>query len=428
MASAVNSERRIALVDVNNFYASCETVFNPKLRGQAVVVLSNNDGCVVARSAEAKALKIKMAQPWHQVPKFIQNRTTVFSSNYALYADMSNRVMTILGDMAPRQEIYSIDESFLDLTGLCDLDARANRIRERVGQWTGLAVCVGIGSTKTRAKLANHIAKKSTFYAGVTNLEALSSADQSQLLQSIPVGDVWGIGFQTERKLVQMGIKTAESLRVADGKRLRHIFGVVVERIVAELNGTSCDELEVVAPARQQIRSSRSFGRPVTELSMLIEAVLAFISIAAEKLRRQGSVASTLQVFICTNIFKPETAQRSVGYTLKLPYATDDTVVLGRLAARVLKQLYAPGFQYKKAGINLMELSPKGSGQMQLLTNADGMAEGDRLSEALDAINRRFGRDTVSLGRIPGNREWSMNQSRLSQHYTTKIDQLLRAY
>ncbi|ORE89445.1 UMUC domain-containing protein DNA-repair protein [Oceanococcus atlanticus] len=427
MGSAASSERRIALVDVNNFYASCETVFNPKLRGKPVVVLSNNDGCVVARSAEAKALNIKMAQPWHQVDPTVQRQTAVFSSNYTLYADISNRVMTILGDMAPSQEVYSIDESFLELTGIRELRQHAHAIRQRVSQWTGLTVCVGVGTTKTRAKLANYVAKKSPEHAGVFNLETLSAIDQSALLAKIPVGDVWGIGFRTERRLVQMGIRTAADLRRSRPKQLRQQFGVVAERIVAELNGEVCTELEISPPAKQQIRLSRSFGAAVSELPLLKEAMLAFVSIAAEKLRRQNSFTSTLQVFVCTNVFRPDKPQHSTGFTLKLPYAMDDTAMLAKFAVRALEHLYKPGYEYKKAGVNLMSLSPRGNAQLELFTNDRIAKRGDQLSTAMDNINRRFGRESICLGRLSGPRPWSMNQTRLSPAYTTNMNQLLLA-
>lgn len=425
MGSAAGSERRIALVDVNNFYASCETIFNPTLRGKPVVVLSNNDGCVVARSAAAKALNIKMAQPWHQVDPAVQRQTVVFSSNYTLYADLSNRVMTILSDMAPSQEVYSIDESFLDLTGIRDLQQHAQAIRQRVDQWTGLAVCVGIGSTKTRAKLANHVAKKSPDCLGVFDLETLGPLDQSALLTKIPVGEVWGIGFRTERRLLQMGIQTVADLKNYSPKHLRQQFGVVVERIVAELNGEVCTDLEISPPAKQQIRSSRSFGRAVTELSVLKEAMLAFVSIAAEKLRRQNSLTSTLQVFVCTNVFRPDKPQHSNGFTLKLPYATDETAMLGKFAIRTLEQLYKPGYEYKKAGVNFMNLSSRDSAQLDLFASVEVVERGDRLSSTMDTINQRFGRESICLGRVSGTRSWSMNQARLSPCYTTNKNQLL---
>lgn len=425
MIPADAAKRRIALVDVNNFYASCETVFDPTLRGKSVVVLSNNDGCVVARSQQAKQLKIKMAQPWHQVPKQVQRQTTVFSSNYALYADMSNRVMALLSDMAPCQEVYSIDESFLDLTGIPHLHQHAKHIRERVGRWTGLSVCVGIGCTKTRAKLANHVAKTQRTFEGVFDLETLDAAQEQELLVNMPVNEVWGIGHRTTQSLRAHGITTVAALQHANPKRLREHYGVVIERVIAELNGQPCLDLEPQAPDRQQIRSSRSFGRSVAELSMLKEALLAFVSVAAEKLRKQGSVAGALQVFVATNVFKPEQPQYARAYTVKLPIAMDDTMMLARYGVRALEQLFRPGYQYKKCGVNLMELSEKSTAQLSLFADTATAERQDKISNALDAINQKFGREAACLGRVTGPRVWSMNQSRLSPQYTTDERQLL---
>lgn len=416
--------RRIALVDVNNFYASCETVFDPTLRGKSVVVLSNNDGCVVARSAEAKVLNIKMAQPWHEVPKRVQAQTVAYSSNYTLYADMSQRVMSILREMAPYQEVYSIDECFLDLTGIRHLREHGLVIRHRVGQWTGLTVCVGIAVTKTRAKLANHIAKKHPEYEGVFDLEAISPEEEQQWLKRLPVDEVWGVGHRLTQQLVQIGIRSVWDLKTAPARALRDRFNVVVERIIAELNGESCLELEMLTPPRQQIRSSRSFGKTVTDLDQLKEAVVSYIARAAEKLRSQQSTAKALNVFVATNVFKPDQPQYSNSVTIKLPFATDDTLTLGRFAVAGIEALYRPGFQYKKAGINLMQLEPKAAGQMTLFEDQAKLKRRDKLNGTLDAINRKFGRDSLSVARASGQRVWSMKRSRLSAAYTTSLLEL----
>lgn len=385
--SSGSSDRRIALVDVNNFYASCEAVFDPKLRGKAVVVLSNNDGCVVARSAEAKALDIKMAQPWHEVPKRVQAVTVAYSSNYTLYADMSQRVMSILREMAPYQEIYSIDECFLDLTGIRSLREHGLDIRQRVGDWTGLTVCVGIGATKTRAKLANHVAKKYPEFGGVFDLEAITACEEQQWLQIFPVSEVWGVGHRLSQQLTRMGIRSVWDLKNAPAKALRERFSVVVERIIAELNCESCLELEMLTPPRQQIRSSRSFGGTVTELDQLKEAIVSFVARAAEKLRSQQSSARALNVFVATNVFKPERPQYSNSVTIKLPFATDDTLTLSQFAVAGIEALYRPGFQYKKVGVNLMQLEPKAMGQITLFEDSEKLERRDRLNKALDQIN-----------------------------------------
>lgn len=278
-----------ALVDVNNFYASCEKVFDPTLAGRPVVVLSNNDGCVVARSAEAKAMGVPMGVPWFKIRATFERAGGVaMSSNYALYADMSARVMALLGSMAPDQEIYSIDESFLDLTGLPDPVAIGRQIRQEVLRHTGLVVCVGIGSSKTLAKLANHVAKKAMIdRSGVCELRDMAPADLECLLRRIDVGEVWGIGRRHVESLARYGIHSAWDLRQADPETLRRRFSVVMERTVRELRGISCLRLEEITPAKQQIISSRSFGAPVRSMGELQEAVLLYLSRAAEKLRHQ---------------------------------------------------------------------------------------------------------------------------------------------
>lgn len=419
-----DNEQRIALVDCNAFYVSCETVFNPKLRGKSVVVLSNNDGCVVARSPEAKALKIKMAQPWHQVPRAVREQSIAYSSNYTLYADMSNRVMTILRDMAPRQEVYSIDECFLDLTGIRNLREHGQDIRQRAAQWTGLPVCVGIGSTKTRAKLANHVAKRYPQFRGVFDLEALPAARQTRLFAGLPVDEVWGIGHRTVEKLSRMGIDTVAQLRDCDQKRVRQAFGVVVERTVAELNGTACQDLEAVTPPRQQIRSSRTFGKSVFDLPSLKSAVLAYVSRAAEKLRRQGSTTHAINVFVTTNVFKPALPQYTNSLTVKLPTATDDTLTLAKFAGRSVDLLYRSGYEYKKAGVTLMQLEPKTLRQMALL-NAPDEDRQTRLNGVLDQLNQRFGQDRVRLGCTVSGKAWAMNRGNLSARFTTDVRELI---
>ena len=292
-----------ALVDVNNFYVSCERVFDWRLWGKPVVVLSNNDGCVVARSPEIKALGIKMGTPWHKLKdQARQHGIIALSSNYTLYGDMSRRVMTILADFAPRPEVYSIDECFLDVTGIPGLTAHGHLIRARIQQWVGLPVCVGYAETKTLAKLANHFAKKGLAGSdGVCDLTALSQTDRYSLLDQIEVGEVWGVGRRLAPQLEAMRIKTVGDLRRADIATIRSRFGVVLERTVRELRGEDCLQLEAVAPDKDQIMASRSFGRPVTELSELREAVITYVTRAGEKLRRQGSVACRFRRCRSTN-------------------------------------------------------------------------------------------------------------------------------
>jgi len=419
-ASSENGGARFALVDVNNFYASCETVFDPRLAGKPLVVLSNNDGCVVARSAEAKARGIKMGEPWHHVKARPAGAGVIaYSSNYTLYADMSSRVMRILGEMAPTIEAYSIDESFLGVHRVVGLDALARLIRARVRQWTGLTVCVGSGSTKTRAKLANHIAKKRPEHAGCFNLEVLSADQEFALLSSIEVGEVWGVGRATTNRLRELGICTAAQLRSAPAKRIREDFGVVVERIVAELGGVSCLPLELVAPAKQQIVSSRSFGRYVRSFDELAQGVLSYACRAAEKLRAQGSTTRLIRVFIETNPFKAGAPQYTPSAVIAFNEATDDSLLIGRAALAVLRRIYRPDYDYKKAGVQLSELAPKEVRQSTFFDDPEALQRRSRLNRTLDCVNFKFGRGTAVLAAAGMKRAWSMKRENLSPDYTT---------
>lgn len=321
-----------ALVDCNNFYASCEKLFNPKLKDTPVVVLSNNDGCVVARSAEVKALGIPMGVPWFQIQDEARRHGIVaFSSNYALYADMSNRVVEVLSQFSPSIEVYSIDECFLELSGFerRNYQVYGAEMRRRIADWLGLAVCVGTGSSKTLAKLANHCAKKGLAgQHGVCDFTTMRTDELDKLFERIDVGEVWGVGRKITERLETMDIHTVRQLRDADAETIRSRFSVVLERTVRELSGVSCLDLEDVAPAKQQIMSSRSFGQLVYGQEELKEAVASYISRAAEKLRAQDSLAGALQVYVRTNVFKPETPQYQRAMTIPLPEATADTLVL----------------------------------------------------------------------------------------------------
>ena len=416
-----------ALVDVNNFYASCEAVFDPRLQGKPLVVLSNNDGCVVARSAEAKQRGIKMAEPWHLLKdKAHAQGVLAYSSNYTLYADMSSRVMRILGDMAPAIEVYSIDESFLDLHRVLNAGLLAKTIRTRVRDWTGLTVCVGMGSTKTRAKLANHVAKKRPEHAGTFDLEALNEEQQTDLLEGIDVSEVWGVGRATGERLAKMGITTVQHLRDAPAKRIREEFNVVTERIVAELNGISCIPLELMVPAKQQIVSSRSFGRSVQTLPELSQAVMSYATRAAEKLRQQQSTTSVLRVFIETNPFKPDTPQYMPGTTIAFNEATDDSLLIGNAALTGLRRIYRAGFDYKKAGVMLSAIAPKAIRQSTLFDDPASLERRARLNTTMDRLKLKYGRGSVSLAAagFVNERAWSMRRANLSPAYTTQWDQL----
>lgn len=414
-----------ALVNCNNFYASCEQLFDPALAGQPVVVLSNNDGCVVSRSSEAKALGVPMAAPWHQV-KERARRDGILprSSNYALYADMSNRFAEILGQFSPCLEAYSIDECFLDLSGLTgEAEARGRAIRARIAQWLGLAVCVGIGPSKTLAKLANHCAKKALAGRdGVCDLSRLSDSEREALFERIAVGEVWGVGRQNAARLEEQGIRNVRLLRDADPAAIRRRFSVVLERTVRELRGESCLALEEIAPDRRQIMVSRSFGVAVYERAELGEAVAHHIARAAEKLRAQRSLAGAVHVHIRTSPFCTPPYQRSL--TLPLPDSTDDTRVLTGCALAALRRIYRSGFAYQKAAVMLTELVSRGDRQGGLFEAADE-GRSEALMSTLDAINRRWGRGTVQLSVEGLEQPWAMRREHLSPACTSDWAELL---
>jgi len=419
---------QFALVDVNNFYVSCERVFQPKLENVPLVVLSNNDGCAVARSAEVKALGIAMGTPWFRMQELARrHRISAFSSNYALYGDMSNRVVTILRDFAPEIEVYSVDESFLRIEAVAHLyggaPAMGRQMRERIRQWTGLPVCVGCGPTKTLAKLANHLAKKHAVFNGVCDLNSLSRPERLQWMHKIEVGEVWGVGRRLVHRLQANNIHTVLDLRNASPKHLRAQFGVLMARTCSELRGISCLELEDIAPPRRQILSSRSFGVPVESVAELSEAVSTYVARAAEKLRRQASVAAAIHVFVQTNRFNDE-PQYDAGRLVPLPEPSDDTLVLTHYALLGLKAIFRPGYRYKKAGIMLSLLSDKASRQGSLFDDPEARVRSARRMAALDAINRQFGRDTLRSGASGTKRPWGTRSENRSPCYTTRWDEL----
>ncbi len=416
-----------ALVDANNFYASCEKLFNPKLKDRPVVVLSNNDGCVVARSAEAKALGIAMGVPWFKIrDEARRHRIVAFSSNYALYADMSNRVVDILSTFSPNIEVYSIDESFLDLSGVNQKDhaAYGAEIRQRVAEWLGLSVCVGIGPTKTLAKFANHLAKKNAVFNGVCDLHALTRPERMEWMSKIEVGEVWGVGRRISKRLAAMGIDTVLELRNASPKEIRAQFGVVMERTCSELRGISCLALEEVAPPKQQIMSSKSFGAPVETIEELQEAVASYMARAAEKLRQQHTVSAAVYVFVETNRFRDDEPQHNAGITVPLTDGCDDTRTLTAAAFRGLKAIYRAGFRYKKAGVMLTLLSDKDARQATLFDDTTASEKSARLMAAMDAINREFGRDTLRSAAIGMQKRWAMRAGNRSPGYTTRWEEL----
>jgi DNA polymerase V len=415
------SQQALALVDCNNFYVSCERIFRPDLARVPMVILSNNDGCVVSRSNEAKALGIKMGQPWFECKALAEEHGILaMSSNYALYADMSNRVMTILSDFSPQCEVYSIDESFVDLTGMPKIREVSYAMRERVGMWTGMPVCVGIGPTKTLAKLANHVAKKHPKSKGVFNYNALTPEQKTNLLQHLPVEDVWGVGRKLTKRLANFGVTTALDLRDAHIPTLRAEFGVVMEKTQRELQETPCIKLEEVQADKKQIVSSRSFGSMVTELPVLKDALSTFVANACAKLRGQKSHASVIQVFLGTNRFRKELPQYAPCLAVPLPYPTNDSLEVNRWAAFLCERMFKPDYQYKRAGIMLSEISPVSHIQGDLLETA--LADNHKLMEALDHLNARYGRGAVKVSTQGAYSGWQMKQERKSPNYTTSWD------
>lgn len=417
------ARRSIALIDVNNFYVSCERVFNPALEGKPLVVLSNNDGCAIARSNEVKALGVKMGEPWFKLKDLArQHGIIAYSSNYALYADMSNRVMEILRQFSPQQEVYSIDESFLDLTGFQhrNLTEYGAQMRNRIKQWVGLPVCVGIGPTKTLAKLANHIAKKNPQFNGVCDSNAMTEEEWNGWLSRIDVGEVWGIGRKLAPKLNDMGIQSVLDLKHADTTTLRSRFSVVLEKTIRELNGTVCLELEEITPPKQQIVSSRSFGVYVSDLESLQESVTLYMSRAAEKLRRQQSYAGSVHVFIRTSPHNPKVPYYANAMTIPLPSPTDDTMQLVRAALWGLKRIYKAGYRYQKTGVMLSELVPAEGCQGDLFSAGKPDGKSVRLMETMDKINRNMGRQKLKLGSEGFRQPWKMKQGNKSPCYTTR--------
>lgn len=414
----------IALIDCNNFYASCEQLFQPQLLGKPLVVLSNNDGCVVARSAEAKALGIPMGAPWHSLKDLARRHGVVaLSSNYTLYADLSARVMRILSHYSPVQEVYSIDECFLDLAGDPSPTRSGHTIHREIRRLTGIGVGVGLAATKTLAKFANHCAKKRPEFAGVCPLFELPSADIDRLLAWAPVSEVWGVGGRIAARLGDLGIRTALDLKRAPPARMRSAFSVTLERTVRELNGETCLGLMAGPATRKQILSSRSFGQLIGELSPLEEAVASHATRAAEKLRCQGLVAGTVGVILRTNPFRLDQLQYEGG--LNLPVTpTDDTRLIAQAALNGLRALFRPGFAYHKTGVLLTDLMLSGQRQADLFEDPVQRSKSQALMEAMDRINAAMGRGTVKLLAEGTDPRWVMRSEKRSLRYTTRLDEL----
>ncbi|MEH6401547.1 translesion error-prone DNA polymerase V subunit UmuC [Pantoea sp. Haah2121] len=414
-----------ALVDVNSFYASCETVFRPDLRGKPVLVLSNNDGCVIARSAEVKALNIPMGAPYFKLRDEIRrHKIHVFSSNYALYADMSNRVMTTLEQMAPSVEVYSIDEAFLDLTGVRNcmvLENFGREVRETIKRNTHLAVGVGIAQTKTLAKLANHAAKKWKQTGGVVDLSNIDR--QRKLMALVPVEDIWGVGRRISKKLNAMGITTAKDLAEQSTWIIRKHFNVVLERTVRELRGESCLALEEFAPTKQQIVCSRSFGSRITEYTDMRQAVCAFAERAAEKLRKERQYCRQIAVFIRTSPHADGEVFYGNQATGKLLTPSNDTRDIIRVAMDALDRIWVDGHRYMKAGVMLGDFFSQGVAQLSLFDEYRPQANSEALMRVVDGLNQS-GKASLFFAGQGIQKTWSMKRDMLSPAYTTRVSDL----
>ena len=417
------SQPVFALVDCNNFYASCEKLFRPVIASRPVVVLSNNDGCVVARSAEAKALGIKMGVPVFMIKAEIKrHQIEVCSSNYSLYADMSSRVMQVLEQMAPEVEVYSIDEAFLGLGALAanyDLQTYALEIREKVEQWTGIRTCVGIGPSKTLAKLANYAAKKYPATDGVVDLR--DSLRRKRLMRITPVEEVWGVGRQLTKSLNADGIKTVWDLHQMDLKTARAKYSIVMERTVSELRGISCLSLEDAAPPKKQIICSRSFGLRITDIAQLREAVRMYAGRATEKLRGEGQSAGHLSMFIRTGGFNQSEPSYSNSAVTRLNPPTSDTRIISRHAIRLLDSIWREGYRYAKAGVILQDFTADGVKQKDLF---ESPVEGNSAAvmNLMDTINAKVGK--IWLAGQGVDHAWKMSRERLSPRYTTAWEEL----
>jgi DNA polymerase V len=417
----------IALVDCNNFYVSCERVFRPDLVDRPVAVLSNNDGCIVSRSQEVKDLGIRMGVPVYQIQQLVnKHNIQLFSSNYALYADMSARVMSILEEFAPAVEVYSIDEAFLDLTGVWGPVDYGQRIKATVLRSTGIPVCVGMGPTKTLAKLANYAAKKWKQTGGVLDLS--DPQRRERLMRIVPASEVWGIGPRIADRLSQLGVHTVWDLTTQPVDRIQAQFNVTVARTVLELNGIPCLELEEIAPDKQQIVCSRSFSRRLTEYRELSEALAEFCSRAAEKLRSQQSVAGHLSIFIRTNPFNPQEPQYQRSAGVRLASATQDTRVIVGEANRLLKEIFRAGYRYQKCDVQLGQIQPASMrGQLDLFDLSTTIRQVDSpvLMQTVDRINRRFPKG-IAVAATGFDKAWQSKAERISRRYTTDWRELLR--
>ena len=414
-----------ALIDCNSFYASCEKIFRPDLKDCPVVILSNNDGCVIARSSEAKKMGVSMTQPWYQIKdQYLSKGGVVFSSNYELYADISNRVMNVLSDVCPEIDIYSIDEAFLDLRSFkknIDLVNFSYDCKRKIREWVGVPVSIGIAPTKTLAKLANKVAKDDPRFDGVVILSEPKII--KHFLRSMPVEKIWGIGKRLAARLENIGVKTAYDLTRIDSRLIGDNFNVVLERTVRELKGQSCITLHDFMEPKKQIMVSRSFGRSIRSKNLLSEAISFHASRAAEKLRHEKQKCRLITTFIRSNRFNTKVRQIYASSSLELIHPTDDTRIIMKSANRILEKIYANGYQYAKAGILLSNFTDSYGYQISLFDKKRDDKSASKLMETVDYINL-MEIAKVGFGNQGYRNTWKMKREIKSQRYTTKIDEI----
>lgn len=411
------------LLDCNNFYASCERVFNPSLNGKPIVVLSNNDGCVISRSNEAKALGIPMGESAYKLKELLEKRNVhIFSSNYVLYGDMSHRVMGMLAEMVPEIEIYSIDEAFLMLDGIPDIETFGKKMVRKIHKGTGIPVSLGVAPTKTLAKAANRFAKKYPGYKGVCIIDTEDKREKA--LKLLSVGDIWGIGRRLTKRLNYYGINTAWDLTQRTKSWVRRNMGVTGERTWLELQGKPCQEMEK-SLSNKTICTSRSFGERLTDINPISEAVSNFAAICGEKLRRQHSCATSLLIFLQTNPFATLQSQYYNQQLVQLPAPTNDSAELIHYARLVLNNIYKDGYQYKKAGVIVQDIVPERPLQTSLFDNRDRIKFG-KIMETIDNVNARYGRNHLKIASQGFDRKWKMKNEKLSPAYTTSLKDILK--
>ena len=416
-------DNSIALIDCNNFYASCERIFNPKLMRRPIVVLSNNDGCIITRSTEAKKLGIKMGEPYFKAKKIIdKNNVKVFSSNYSLYGDISQRVMETLARFASDVEIYSIDEAFLGLNGFenYELSTYCSYIRRTIKQWVGIPVSIGVSSTKTLSKIANNLAKKNKEYDGVCILK--SWFDINEALKLTPIGDVWGIGRRISSFLQRYNVSSAYDFIQLDKGWVRKNMGVVGEKTYLELNSVSCLELDLIPSDKQSCCVSRSFSQPIEKLFDLEESISTYGSRVSEKIREEGLVAESMSIFVLTNHFNRREKQYSNSIKLHLPFPTNNSMKIVKRALEGIRKIYRPGFRYKKAGIILYGLSRHNVTRGLLDYDRDTSY---RIMNTIDNINSRYGSSTLKIASEGIEKIWKMKRENVSPCYTTRFEELV---